>query len=172
MSSKNHGYDAKAQIRDALATSTSESLEQMRKARTELVLGVYSGVDESDMYEQRKRLQAWLVAAYTNLLPFRSSVNQWERFTLWETEDGREVPVDYIEQMFSERERTTQDGGSLASTPEKIEVPKVYPWQHLVAASRTLDELAGDAIMNRRPAYHAGEEKKYPDDEEEGDGDE
>lgn len=149
-------YDIKAHIRDSLATSTSESLRQMRQARTELVLGVYSGMDDMDMLEQRKRLQAWVIASYMNLLPFRNSVDQWEQYSLWDAENGP-VPVDFIEDMFVEREEVTQESGSRSSNPEVQEVPKIYPWQHLVAASKTLDDLAGEAIMKRKQIFHAGE---------------
>lgn len=150
-------YSIKQHIRESLATSTSESLKQMRKARTELVLGVYGGMDESDMFNQRKRLQAWVIAAYMNLLPFRNSVDQWQQYTLWE-EDGEAVPVDRIENMFVERERVAEHNSSRKSNPDVEEVPKIYPWQHLVAASKTLDELAGEAIMQRRQVFHAGDE--------------
>lgn len=151
---KSH-YNIKNHIRESLASSTSESLRQMRQARTELVLGVYSGMDENDMLEQRKRLQAWVIASYMNLLPFRNSVDQWEQYTLWEDQHGP-VPVDYIENMFVERDAIEEQNNSRKSDPEKIEVPKVYPWEHLVAASKTLDDLAGEAIMQRRQIYHAG----------------
>lgn len=153
MSKQNYGI--KQHIKESLATSTSESLQQMRQARTELVLGVYSGMNENDMLEQRKRLQAWVIASYMNLLPFRNSVDQWEQYSLWEGENGP-VPVHFIEDMFIQRDAIPDQPNSRKSEPEVQEVPKIYPWEHLVAASKTLDDLAGEAIMNRRQVYHAG----------------
>lgn len=155
MSRGSNSYDVKTRIKDALAATTSESLEQMRQARTELILGVYSGMDESDMLEQRNRLQAWVIASYMNLLPFRSNVEQWDGYTLWEEEDGG-VPVDYIEDMFVQRDTVRGEQNSRTSQPEIQQVPKIYSWQRLVAASKTLDDLAGEAIMKRRQIYHAG----------------
>jgi hypothetical protein len=121
-----------------------------------LVLGIYSGMDGQDMQEQRYRLQAWIVASYMNLLPFRNSIDQWDAYTLWEDETG-EVPVDFIEDMFIQREAVAEGANSRKSDPDVIEVPKVYPWENLVAASKTVDELASEAIMSRRQVYHAGD---------------
>ena len=163
MSTQSRSYDVKTRIKDALASSTSDSLKQMRQARTELVLGVYSGMDGMDMLEQRKRLQAWVIASYMNLLPFRNSINQWQDYSLWVDENGNEVGVDYIEDMFTQRDAVKEDSNSRASNPETVEVPKIYPWEHLVAASKTLDDLAGEAIMNRRPAFHADDKDEHPE---------